>query len=81
MASSETPADEVIQGTQVGAVLEKLIAGLPEKLRQPLILSTIEEMSPREVAAILGINEAVVRSRVFRARQILKEKLTQCVGR
>jgi DNA-directed RNA polymerase specialized sigma24 family protein len=34
-------------------------------------------MSPREVAAALNINEAAVRSRVFRARQILKEKLAQ----
>jgi DNA-directed RNA polymerase specialized sigma24 family protein len=32
-------------------------------------------MSPREVGATLGINEAAVRSRVFRARQILREKL------
>jgi RNA polymerase sigma factor (sigma-70 family) len=81
IASSGAHADETVLGTQIGAVLEKLIAALPEKLRQPLILSTIEEMSPREVAAVLGINEAAVRSRVFRARQILKEKLTQRVGR
>ena len=81
VASSETRADETVLGTQVGAVLEKLIAALPEKLSQPLILSTIEEMSPREVAAVLGINEAAVRSRVFRARQILREKLAQWVGK
>jgi RNA polymerase sigma-70 factor (ECF subfamily) len=73
--SSEAAADEALHGAQVGAALERLIAALPEKLRQPLILSTIEEMSPREVAATLGINEAAVRSRVFRARQILREKL------
>jgi RNA polymerase sigma-70 factor, ECF subfamily len=76
-----TPADETVQGAQFGEVLEKLIAALPEKLREPLILSTIEEMSPREVAATLGINEAAVRSRVFRARQILKEKLGQRIVR
>ena len=81
IASSEAPADETVQGAQIGAVLEKLIAALPKKLRQPLILSTIEEMSPREVATILGINEAAVRSRVFRARQILREKLAEQVGR
>ena len=75
-ASSDAPADETIQGTQVGAVLEKLIAALPVKLRAPLILSAIEEMTPREIAATLNINEAAVRSRVFRARQILKEKLS-----
>jgi RNA polymerase sigma-70 factor (ECF subfamily) len=75
VASSDAAADEALQGAQVSDVLELIIASLPEKLRQPLILSTIEEMSPREVAATLGINEAAVRSRVFRARQILREKL------
>ena len=75
--SPDTSADQTIQGTQVGAVLEKLIAALPEKLRAPLILSAVEEMTPREIAATLDINEAAVRSRVFRARQILKEKLVQ----
>lgn len=77
LASSQIAADETVHGTQIGAVLEKLIAALPAKLREPLMLSAIEEMSPREVAATLGINEAAVRSRVFRARQILKEKLTE----
>jgi RNA polymerase sigma-70 factor, ECF subfamily len=77
IVSSDVSADQTIQGTQVGAVLDKLIAALPEKLRAPLILSAIEEMTPREIAATLDINEAAVRSRVFRARQILKEKLAQ----
>ena len=77
VASSEAHVDETVFSNQIGEVLERLIASLPEKLRQPLILSTIEEMSPRDVAATLGINEAAVRSRVFRARQNLKEKLAQ----
>ena len=77
VASPEIPADRALEGNQTGEVLERLIAALPEKLRAPLILSAIEEMSPREIAAALDINEAAVRSRVFRARQILKEKLTQ----
>jgi len=77
IASSATAADETVRGAQVGAVLEKLIATLPEKLRAPLVLCALEEISPREVAATLEINEAAVRSRIFRARQILKEKLAQ----
>ncbi len=76
VAASNTPADETVNAAQISARLEKLIAALPSKLREPLMLSTLEEMSPREVAVTLGINEAAVRSRVFRARQILKEKLT-----
>jgi RNA polymerase sigma-70 factor (ECF subfamily) len=79
--AADAAADQVMEGAWVGAVVEKLIAGLPKKLREPLIFSTIEEMSPREAGAVLGISEAAVRSRVFRARQILKEKLAAQVER
>jgi RNA polymerase sigma-70 factor (ECF subfamily) len=75
IVSSDASADDTVHGAHIESVLEKLIAALPSKLREPLILSTLEEMSPREVAATLGINEAAVRSRVFRARRMLKEKL------
>lgn len=81
IASEEISADRAMESAGVSAMLEGLIAGLPAKLREPLILSTIEEMTPREVAAVLGINDAAVRSRVFRARQILREKLTGIAGR
>ena len=74
-ASRAATADQTAAGAQLGAALGKLIAALPEKLREPLILSTLEEMTPSEVAATLGVNEAAVRSRVFRARRILKQKL------
>ena len=77
MRSSDAPADQAMHGLQVGALLERLIVALPKKLREPLILSAVEEMSPGEVAAALEINEAAVRSRVFRARHILKEKLAE----
>ena len=79
IVSADSPADQALHGSQVSALLDRLIAALPEKLRAPLLLSAVEEMSPREVAATLGINEAAVRSRVFRARQILKEKLARRV--
>jgi len=80
VAASDPTGDATVEQTQVAAIVETLIRALPEKLRQPLILSTIEEMSPREVAAVLGINESAVRSRVFRARKILKERLAERVG-
>jgi len=79
--SAGAAADDALHGSQVGARLERLIAALPEKLREPLILSALEEMSPREVAVTLGINEAAVRSRVFRARQLLRAKLGERTAR
>ena len=75
LPSSEIRADEVVLGTQLSLLLEPMIAALPAKLRDPLVLSTIEELSPRDIARVLGIGEAAVRSRLFRARQILREKL------
>jgi RNA polymerase sigma-70 factor (ECF subfamily) len=81
VASSDASADQTVLSAQVSAAVEKMIAALPEKLRAPLILSAIEEMSPREVAATLGIKEAAVRSRVFRARQILRDKLAASSAR
>ncbi len=80
LASDAPTVEARLAESQVTTILEKLIQALPGKLRQPLILSTVEEMSPRDVAVVLGIKESAVRSRVFRARQILKEKLTGRIG-
>jgi RNA polymerase sigma-70 factor (ECF subfamily) len=55
--------------------VQRLIAALPEELRYPLVLSAMEELDTRQIAEVLGISEAAVRGRIFRARQILKEKL------
>jgi RNA polymerase sigma-70 factor (ECF subfamily) len=61
--------------------MERLTASLPEKLRHPLLLSAIEEMSSKEVAEILNISEATVRTRIFRARRLLREKLRTAFGK
>lgn len=79
ITSSAVSAEEALQNSQSSEEIEKLITALPEKLRAPLILFAVREMSPREIAAALDINEAVVRSRIFRAKQILKEKLSRIV--
>ena len=55
-------------------MLRRLIDGLPEELRQPLMLSSLEEMTSREVAVAMGIPEGTVRTRVMRARAELRRK-------
>lgn len=55
--------------------VQRLITALPEELRYPLVLSAMEELDTRQIAEVLGISETAVRGRIFRARQILKEKL------
>jgi len=73
-------AEGVLLEQERSAVLERLISGLPSQLRDALVLSTLEEIAPAEVAVMLGISEAAVRSRAFRAREILREKLVALLG-
>ncbi|PYV84751.1 MAG: RNA polymerase subunit sigma-24 [Acidobacteria bacterium] len=81
MRSQLTSAEEFTLEREMSGLLESLIAALPENLREPLRLSTIEELGPSEVAEVLEVSEASVRSRVFRARQILKDKLAALDGK
>jgi len=80
LRSQLASAEENAVGKEIGELLASLISALPGPLRDALRLSTIEELSPREVAEVLGTSEASVRSRLFRARQILKEKLSALEG-
>jgi RNA polymerase sigma-70 factor (ECF subfamily) len=73
-------ADRVLLDQERRATLERLLSALPAQLRNALVLSALEEIAPREVAAMLGISEAAVRSRAFRAREILREKLLATPG-
>jgi RNA polymerase sigma-70 factor (ECF subfamily) len=69
-----TAADSVALNER-NACLWKAIDALPEKLRIVTVLAGIEEHDLREVALLLGIPEGTVKSRLFLARQRLKELL------
>ena len=72
-AAGESAEQSVVAADQ-RALLRSLIDALPEYLRQPLVLSAIEEMTSREVAIAMGIPEGTVRTRVMRARAELKRR-------
>jgi len=69
------PQEEVTAADQ-RALVHVCIDSLAEELRVPLVLSAFEELTSREVAAILDIPEGTVRTRLQRARQLLRQKLT-----
>jgi RNA polymerase sigma factor (sigma-70 family) len=48
---------------------------LPAKEREVLLLSAFEELTSVEIAAVLEITESSVRSRLFRARNLMAELL------
>lgn len=53
----------------------RAIASLPEKYRAPIVLRDVEGRAYEEIAAILDLNEGTVKSRISRARSLLREKL------
>lgn len=65
--------------TQMRQLIEARIDQLPDAFRTVFMLRAVEEMSVEEVAAALGIPEATVRTRFFRARSQLREGLSRDV--
>jgi len=57
--------------------VDAALAGLPVKFRLPLVLKDIAELSTAEVAEILGIKPATVKTRVHRARLALRKALSE----
>jgi RNA polymerase sigma-70 factor (ECF subfamily) len=74
-------AEEVAAHSQMLALVERLISSLPKELRDPLTLSTVEELTSAEIGEVLGIPEGSVRERVSRARTMLTEKLAGLMER
>lgn len=78
---SDTPTNEVAENhaqydTSTEAfVLRRAIRELPVEYREPLVLQVIHGYSQKEIAEHLGISTAGAGTRLFRARQKLRELL------
>jgi RNA polymerase sigma-70 factor (ECF subfamily) len=70
----KTP-ERTAQRLELRRLLEANIDALPDDYRVVFVLRAVEEMPVEETAAVLGIPAATVRSRLFRARSLLREAL------
>ena len=68
------PERAAAQG-QIRKRLERAIDDLPPAFRAVLILRDVEEISGEEAATLLGIQPETVRTRLHRARRLLREAL------
>lgn len=65
---------------QESFIIAALLRTLPEELRQVIELSQVEELTSAEIARILRIPAGTVRSRLVRAREMLKDKFLAKMG-
>ena len=75
-SSPENP-DRAAQRSEARRLLEAKIDDLPDAFRTVFVLRAVEEMTVEEAAVALGIPEATVRTRFFRAKGLLRESLSR----
>lgn len=65
---------------ELGRLLERAIDALPERYRVVYVLREVQGLDTREAAACLGIEEATAKTRLHRARALLREDLGRDPG-
>ena len=80
LAASQPDPERAMAQTEIHALLEKAIDSLPDAFRVVLVARVIEEMSVEETAELYGLKPETVKTRLHRARALLREDLEQKFG-
>lgn len=72
--------DQIVLGYQVEAIVKRCIAALDPEFREVVVLRDIEDLTYEEIGEITGLAEGTVKSRLHRARTMLKEKVESILG-
>jgi RNA polymerase sigma-70 factor (ECF subfamily) len=72
--------ERAAEGRELRGVLEQAVERLPEIYRSVLVMREVEGMSTAETAAVLGVTEEVVKTRLHRARAAVRADLDGHVG-
>jgi RNA polymerase sigma-70 factor (ECF subfamily) len=75
----ETPEREVDRA-ELGALLERCLARIPQGGREVLVLRDVLELDTAETAACLGVSEEAVRVRLHRARAAVADVVSEKLG-
>ena len=77
---NERSAEQEVMKKHQGASLKEIVWGLPVHYREIIILHYYEDFSVKEITELLKISENTVRTRLRRARELLKQELTEEAG-
>ncbi len=80
LTSRDTP-DRIIESQELQQVILRAMNELPEELRQAITLREVDGMSYEDMSVILQIPVGTVRSRIFRARQFIEERMSKFAGK
>jgi RNA polymerase sigma-70 factor (ECF subfamily) len=69
--------EDLTDSRRAAAVLDELLSAMDVDLRAVFVLDEVEEMSRSEIAAVLGIPEGTVASRLRRAREDFESRLAR----
>lgn len=72
--------DAELQTKQIANAVNKAVEALPEELRTAITLREIEGLSYEEIAQMMDCPIGTVRSRIFRAREAIAEKIRPMLG-
>ena len=72
--------DQVLEGYQVERIVQRCMAEIEPEFREVLVLRDVEDLSYEEIAEITGLADGTVKSRIHRARGVLKQKVEQAMG-
>ncbi|MBL8439413.1 MAG: RNA polymerase sigma factor RpoE [Zoogloeaceae bacterium] len=67
--------ERLLLSKQIGETVESAMVALPEELRTAIVLRELEGLSYEEIAEIMDCPIGTVRSRIFRAREAIAERL------
>ena len=70
----DTPENEILSG-ELKKVVFDTINGMPEDLKNAITLRELEGLSYEDIAEVMGCPVGTVRSRIFRAREIIENKI------
>jgi len=73
-SGTRNPEDEFLRD-ELGRVVERTLHDLPLKLREVFILAVIQEMSYKDIAAIVGRSLLSVKTDIYRARVFAKDMI------
>ena len=78
--SESAAPDAALAQSETTHLVKLAVQQLPDDLREALVLFSYEEMSHADIAATLGCTAKAVETRIYRARQVLKERLSHLDG-